>query len=144
MIQKGLIEQVSIVEEDSFMQYIWVQITSFNGCITMQLGVTFHIMFLTVNFSKQRLKPSLCQTERGYYEGNIIVLGDMNACTQFLPGSLQEFDLSHTHRRVQDMVMYTRNTCNKKELDHYKKCLLDMCNSTKMLIANRRPHQKGT
>ena len=69
-------------------------------------------------------------------KGEVIVFGDMNARTRNFQLDSQESFMPHISRMQEDMQMYSRSSSDEKDPDQFGKLLLQMCNSTGLLIAN--------
>ena len=69
-------------------------------------------------------------------KGEVIVFGDMNARTRSFQGDAQQSFTPHISRMEEGIQMYSRSSRDEKDLDQFGKLLLQMCNSTELLIAN--------
>ena len=76
--------------------------------------------------------------------GEVIVFGDMNACTRIIQHDMSHFGMSHISRNVGESYMYSQKSNDTKVPDSYGKLLLHMCNSTGMLITNGVSLWQGT
>ena len=77
-------------------------------------------------------------------QGEVIVLGDMNARTRTMQQDTHQIGMSHESRSQEETHMYNRESNDAKEPDKYGKALLHMCNSTGLLIANGTPLWQDT
>ena len=66
----------------------------------------------------------------------LFVFGDMNARTRSFQLDAQEYFIPHISRMQKDIQMYSRSSSNEKDLDQFRKLLLQMYNSTGLLTAN--------
>jgi hypothetical protein len=79
-------------------------------------------------------------------KGEVIVFGNMNARTRNFQLDSQESFMPHISRMKEDMQIYSRSSRDEKDPDQFVKLLLQMCNSTRLLIANVVsfwPHTNG-
>ena len=77
-------------------------------------------------------------------KGEVIIMGDMNACTRSLQLDTQETIMPCLLRRPLDSLMYDRVSMDTKEPDFFGNALLHMCNSTGMVIGNGMTLWKDT
>ena len=59
---------------------------------------------------------------------------DINARTRSLQLDAQQSFMPHISRMREDIQMYRRSFSNDKESDQFERLLLQMCNSTELLI----------
>ena len=69
-------------------------------------------------------------------KGEVIVFGDMNACTRGFQLDAQESLMPQISRIQEDVQIYSRSCSDEKDPDQFGKLILQMCNSTGFLIAN--------
>mgnify|MGYP007069645897 CR=1 FL=1 len=73
-----------------------------------------------------------------YFKSNweVIVFGDMNACTKSFQLDAQQYFMPRILRMQDDIQIYSRSFIDEKDLDQFGKFLLQMCNNIGMLITN--------
>ena len=141
-IKKEIEKYVSIIKNDEHKCYIWLKIetpkdlpTFVVGCYiltSMHQDSNFYAFF-----DKDQPFANL-EDDIVYFKskGEVIVFSDMNARIRGLELHAQEYLMSHISGIQEDIQMYSRSSSDEKDPDQCGKFLLQMCNRTRLLIAN--------